>query len=212
MALACIGNLPDTIMDRSLVINMKRKLTSKIIVDIKPTMLKDNKVWRSMIARWCLDSRALVKPNLVKPKDTGNDRNTDNWVPLLTVASLISPEWKKKGEKAHSVLSTGDEPTDSIQLLIDILEHFNSHVFTRKNVSRISSQDLVSALNADKDKIWFQCNYGRPLTAPLLARMLKPYGIAPKATRITRGQPVKRGYEVSDFQETFASYLDGVTV
>jgi len=186
---------------------MKRKLTSEKVVDITTSMVDQKKVFRSMIARWCLDNQVLIEPNLLKPKDTGNDRNTDNWVPLLTVAALISPEWKKKGERAHSVLSAPREPTDSIQVFIDIREHINSEIFTRKNVSRISSQDLVFALNADKDKIWFQCNYGKPLSAPLLARMLKPYGITPKASRITKGQSAKRGYEVSDFQDSFNRYL-----
>jgi len=207
MVLASIGNLPKTIMDRCIGIKLKRKLTSEKITRLIPTILEDNKIWRSMIARWCLDNQALIKNNLSYPKNTGNDRYSDNWMPLLTVASLISPEWKSKCEKAHIALLPTREFEDSTQLLIDTRE-----LIIIDNLDRISTQELLSKLNKNKNKIWHQCNYGRPLTAPKMAKMFRSYDVHPKSLRVSPGQSPLRGYEASSFLEAFDRYIGDVTV
>ena len=86
------------------------------------------------------------------------------------------------------------------QLLMYIHAYFQS-----SGNSRVSSADLVDALCEDSTGPWQECNNGRKLTQPQVAKLLRPYGISPKTFRF--GSTTKRGYEKSQFTDAFERYL-----
>lgn len=56
-----------------------------------------------------------------------------------------------------------------------------------------------------EDRPWPEYRQGKPITAPRLARRLKPYGVTPKTIRI--GENTAKGYKLEDLRDAFARYL-----
>ena len=200
MVLASIGALPSTIMDRSIVINLRRKKRGEVVARL-PTKLFDNHLAiRQKLARWCLDAQNKIETSLIEPPDIGNDRARDNWLPMLTVAGLAGEAWKLKGEQSYRALTSVPELELPTQLLMDIRE-----LFSGLGADKVSTSDVVDMLTADEDKVWRQCNGGKALSAATMAKLLKPYGVTPTCMRF--GAKTKRGYERSQFDDPFDRYL-----
>jgi putative DNA primase/helicase len=83
-AIACIGAARDTIMDRSIVVPMKRKLPSETV-----TRLRHGDKFGALVSQCVrfaqehIDTLSTAEP---APPDGLNDRAADNWTPLLAIA------------------------------------------------------------------------------------------------------------------------------
>jgi hypothetical protein len=73
-------------------------------------------------------------------------------------------------------------------------------------LERISSEELAATIGDDKDGPFSEWKGGKPITQAQLARVLKPYGIAPELTRLPSGG-VRRGYHRSQFEDAWERYL-----
>lgn len=201
MVLAAIGELQPTIMDRSVVIPLSRKKPSETVDRIPADLVNAAASGRDKLLKWSTDNLSTISANQIEPPALGNDRVIDNWLPLFTVANQVSPAWLAKCEIAYRRLNSFDEELqESTMLLSDIQAIFDAH-----DSNKISSADLVSKLIQDKDRPWCEIKYGRPMTQNGLATVLKIYGIKPKVIRINGSTP--RGYELSQFTDSFARYL-----
>lgn len=201
MVLAAIGLLPSTIMDRSIVIPLRRKAKNESSKRIDVDLFVNAKSTRGELLKWSIDHTAAIKQNLKEPPYLDNDRAVDNWLPLFTIANQVSEAWLKKCEAAYALLNQlENEPELSTLLLGDIRE-----IFSRHGGDKIPSADLVSKLLEDKDKPWCECKSGRAISQSHLARMLKVYGIKSKAMRV--GGKTLRGYELKQFTDAFDRYL-----
>lgn len=200
MVLASIGSLKDTIMDRSLVINLRRKKANEP-VDRLPSNLKETlKPYREQIARWCLDNQSQVHVSTIEPPSIGNDRAQDNWVPAFIVADLSGPNWEQYCNDSYRALTQPIEPEIPTLLLQDIRE-----LFTRRSVDRIASRDLIEALILLEDAPWRSLPDGKKLSGAYIAKLLKPYGIHSEDIRF--GDDVRKGYKLSKMEDAFARYL-----
>ncbi|NIR49638.1 DUF3631 domain-containing protein, partial [candidate division KSB1 bacterium] len=74
-------------------------------------------------------------------------------------------------------------------------------VFERQQMDKIATSDLLEELKSLEESPWSDWNHGTGLNARLLANLLKPFNIEPKVIRM--GDKTPRGYEFSDFRETF---------
>jgi hypothetical protein len=201
MVLAAIGLLPSTIMDRSIVIPLKRKAKNQTSKRIEVDLLSRAKGERKKLLKWSIDKAKAIEQNQIEPPSCGNDRAVDNWLPMFTIAKLVSDNWFEKCKTAYVILNQHEnEPELSTLLLADIKEIFNNH-----NDNKISSADLVNKLNEDKEKPWCECKGGRAMSQSHLAQMLKGYGIKSKGIRV--GNKTLRGYELQQFTDTFDRYL-----
>lgn len=201
MVLAAIGLLPSTIIDRSIVISLKRRAKNQTSKRIDVDLFVQAKSARAQLLKWSIDHKDAIEKNPIEPPGCGNDRAVDNWVPLFTVASQVSDNWLKRCESAYAILNQhANEPELSTQLLADIQE-----IFSKNGINKISSADLVSKLVEDKDRPWCECKNGRAITPSHLAQMLKAYGITPKGIRV--GNKTPKGYELDQFTDSFDRYL-----
>lgn len=201
MVLASIGELESTIMDRSIIVQLKRKsdkdAVDRIPVDLVERALKP----RQQLLKWAEDNAQLVKDNPIEPPKIGNDRAVDNWLPLFTISKQVSDDWFEKCQKAYRLLEEdGIEPELPTLLLQDLREIFGS-----QNADKLPSAELVKKLIVDKDKPWCEYKNGRPISQHQLARMLKPYGIRPIVIRFDGETP--RGYELTQLADAFDRYL-----
>ena len=194
-AIAGIGDLPDTVADRSIPIRMERKRRGDRVARWR---------WRDveMIAsavRECIESAlgalcallAEARPSL---PDELNDRAQDAWEPLLAIAEQAGGEWPELARTAAVTLMRGrvEEAPIGARLLADIHGCLNGH-------TRIATSDLLEDLVALEDAPWGDWG-GRPITGRRLAGLLRPYKIAP------RNEGGWRGYFASDFSDAWERY------
>ena len=132
-----------------------------------------------------------------------HDRAADNWRLLLAIADRAGGPWPEKARRAALELSAVKaEEADTIRtlLLSDI-----RGVFREKEVDRIKGETVGMALASMTDRPWPTFDKGRWITPTGIARMLRPYGIAPETIRF--GEETAKGYRLSAFEDTFARYL-----
>lgn len=201
-AISGIGHLPETIKDRSIILELRRKLPHE-----KKQRLRhaDQKQWlniKRQCLRWVQDHTQQIKTIRPKLPDQLNDRAQDNWESLFIIAQLASDDWLNKAIHAAMTINGVELDTLSIseQLLTDIRAIFNE-----LGEQKIFSSGLVEALNADAENVWTTWNRGQPMTQSQLASRLKQFGVKSKDVRI--GTVVKKGYDFSQFKDAFDRYL-----
>jgi hypothetical protein len=200
MVLASIGDLPPTIMDRSIVVNLRRKKASEPTTEPDVDIVDQQTHLRDRIRAWCQAQEANLKAFTVSLPDVGNHRASDNWKPLFGVAGVMGGNWPSRCERAFTTLTEPAEPEESTLLLMHIKELFDVRLETR-----IASSDLVDSLCSDQTAPWCTHNSGRPITQNQVALILRPFGIKPKMIRF--GSSPKRGYDSVYFQDAFDRYL-----
>ena len=202
-AIAGIGELPDTVRDRSIRIVLQRKPPGTqvtrfrlrdVAVQAEP-MRESMEVWATQAIPILIEARPVFPADL-------DDRAEDVWEPLLAIADMAGDNWPQRAREAALALSTGENREDEslgTRLLADIRQ-----VFDEQGMSRLSSAALVKALTAPDDMPWGDL-YGKPLDARRLARLLKPYGV--KAVQIRFGDKTGKGWERGCFEDVWRRYL-----
>lgn len=200
-ALSGIGHLSDTLMDRAIILELRRKLSHESVDRLRHVEPDLFVTLTRKLARFANDYREQVR--LARPilPEALNDRQQDNWEPLLAISECAGSEWLDRAKRAALKLSTSDKSVSvNNELLADIQE-----VFETRNVSKISTADLIEALVSDDEKSWATYNRGKQLTPKQLANKLKGYGISSKTIRL--GYGTAKGYERDQFTDVFERYL-----
>jgi len=202
-AIAGIGKLPDTVADRSIPIRLKRARRGEVERFRKRDADREASEIKARLAEWCgsnLERLRAARPEI--PVEL-SDRQADCCEPLLAIADFAGSEWPQAAR--HSLVElcaeaqAGDQSV-GVRLLCDIRQ-----IFDERGTDRISSADLVGALNEIETSPWSEWSHGKPLTAPKLARMLARYEIAPGTIRVESRTP--KGYYRKDFEDAFARYI-----
>lgn len=199
-ALAMIGNPPDTIQDRSIMLHLRRKLPNEQTAAHAEELEEEFFSTRAKILRWVDDNDVSLRRAKPERLNTGNDRQADNWLPLLAIAMVLGCEPTAREAALLAVGNEQDELPVKIQLLCDIRE-----VFEMAEADRISSADLVEKLVAMEDRPWCEWKHGKPLTPNSMARLLKAFDIQPKQARIAYDNI--KGYELRMFTDAFIRYI-----
>jgi 5S rRNA maturation endonuclease (ribonuclease M5) len=218
-ALAGIGTLPDTIMDRAVVIRMRRRAPDETIRAFRERMTRpEGEQLRDELAKWALDVAQLVGEPWPDMPPGVTDRPADVWEPLLMVADLAGGGWPHMARAACTALVNGardDTATAGVRLLADIRAVWSagtdgtsgtllaSDVPDVPLVPHIGTQDLLRRLCALDESPWADW-YGKPLDDRGLARALKNYDIRSAKVRI--GELSVRGYRRDDFREAWRRY------
>ncbi len=201
-AIALIGDLPDTLADRAILIVMRRKLPMEAVERLRQ---RTHDAHFDTLARRCqrfaIDHQTAIRQAQPVLPAALHDRAQDNWEPLLAIADLAGPAWGQAA-RAAAVELTGlvDNPGLGIELLRDL-----EALFVQRG-ERLFSSEILTALIADAEAPWATYERGRPLTARQLARLLKSFGIHTHAT-IRVGQKTGKGYSRAQFVEVFQRYL-----
>jgi putative DNA primase/helicase len=197
VAIAKIGTLPETLESRSLVIPMQRRRPDE---QTQPISAEDRQAFATLVskaARWSADnSAALAEATPELPAGLFN-RSRDNWRPLVAVADAAGGHWPERARRVAVLLSgSAEDPSLGVQLLSDIREILRAE--------RLSSEELCEALREREDRPW--ADDGCAISQRHLARLLKPFGIAPKSVRLGPHHTPK-GYMAAQFEDAFARYL-----
>lgn len=201
-ALAGIGHLADTIMDRAIVLELRRKLSGENVERLRHAEADLFQTLSEKLARFAEDHREAVRRARPLLPESLNDRAQDNWEPLLAIASVAGGPWPELGRRAALKLSGTDSPTmtTGVELLSDIQE-----IFDIKRADRVSTADLIESLCHDDEKPWATYNRGKPITPRQVSRKLAEFGIRSATIRV--GGLTPKGYMQAWFAESFARYL-----
>jgi putative DNA primase/helicase len=210
VAFACIGRLPDTLEDRSILIQMRRKTRSEPVASLRQVgaaaaLFQETAAsLNRQIVRWVADARLQLLAAAPTIPDALGDRAKDNWSPLLAIAEAVGGDWPKRAADAALALSgTVETDTESIrvQLLADI-----RLLFEHGSVDRFSSDDLCQHLTELEERPWTEWRKGKPLSTHQLADLLRPFEVRSRTLRLPNGGRLK-GYPLEDFQDAWARYL-----
>jgi len=201
VALAGIGNPPDQILDRSIIVNMRRKGSGE---KVKPFRLTPAEKRGLSITQRLLLWAGTVRGKIPEPTmpDGVDDRPADVWHALLAIGDLGGEEWATQARTACATMvgawavEGGDD--QGLQLLNDLRGIFGDD-------DRKATHALLLALMALPESPWKDIGYGQGLTDVTLARILKPYGIKPISYR--NGERTERGYLRGMFTDSWDRYL-----
>ena len=201
-ALAGIGELPDTVRDRSIQIMLHRRLASE---SVERWRERDGHADATRIADQLATWAPAAVPSLqtARPElpETLDDRAADVWEPLLAIADCAGADWAGRARQAAEALGGQVEDADpGVQLLQDIrnvLDHHDGDV--------IATNVLLDRLVDAEDRPWREWRRGHPLTARGLACLLEPLGVQPDRCDTPTGR--LRGYRRDALRDAIARYL-----
>jgi putative DNA primase/helicase len=96
--------------------------------------------------------------------------------------------------------SSGGDTSAAVQLLEDLRSLFQS-----KGVERLTTEEILTHLNAMDERPWPEWRDRGPMTPRQLALILQRFGIGP--ARWKQERTSQRGYEPEAFQDAFSRYL-----
>jgi putative DNA primase/helicase len=206
-AIALIGRMPDSMLDRSIHIPLKRKPKQEKVARIRETSQAVFDELRSKIVRFVQDKGAEIAKKVPTVPPGLNDRAEDCWIPMLAIAEVAGGKWPNLARKAALALSTdGDDADTFVTKLLQALKHdFEINEETESDGFR-TTHDICEHLNEDDEAPWSDSTkFKKGLTAELLARKLAPYEV--KSVRITVEQKKLRGFQWIDLKPVFDRYL-----
>ncbi len=207
-ALAAIRTLWDTVLDRSIVVNLERKPRAATVERFNGQVVAgEGEELARQLRRWVDDNReAIAEAETSAPRPLWlHDRACDNWAPLLAVAEFAGGEWPQRILAAARTLSTGvhDDGDLGERIIQDIRRVLEADGYPEV----IKSGDLAAKLNALDDAPWGDQRNGKGVSTQKLAAMLRPFGIGPDHRRTEGGSgPDVRGYWLEDLESVFSRY------
>jgi hypothetical protein len=207
VALAAIGKLPDTVMDRSVIVRMKRRAPGEHTDPYRHhRVAPSGHALRARMAAWADQIREGLREADPMMPDGVTDRPADTWAALLAIADAAGGDWPERARRACVALlasEQGETGSEGEQLLSDI-----RNVFDTRHEDAISSADLATDLKKGDESVWADLGFGKSLTANGLARLLKKYAIHPDDMRVPGNwHRHVQGYKRVDFLEAWARYL-----
>jgi hypothetical protein len=206
VALAGLGDLPDTLMSRSVVIRMRRRAPGEHVEPFRHRVHSyEAEPIRQSLEWWAEQHREDLRGAWPDMPEGINDRNADVWESLLAVADAVGGDWPERARvSAVSLVSLASDREGSlgVRLLTDIHTLFTTLNYVE--VDRVPTETLLTLLVELDEAPWGDLR-GKPIDARGLARRLKPYGITPRQHRFAAG--TVKGYLREDFHDAWQRYL-----
>jgi hypothetical protein len=202
-ALAAIGDLPDTIESRAVIVPMRRRAPDEQVEAFRRRKAStEAHEIRGQLERWAAENVEVLKDAEPELPVGVTDRAADIWEPLLAIAELAGDTWKARADQAATTIVAGRVAEDAsigVRLLADLRVLYQGH-------DRMSSKALCEQLNGLEESPWGGWHAGNGIGQRDLAKRLKPYGIESKDVRLPDGTHPK-GYLREDFEDAWARYL-----
>jgi len=206
VALAGLGDLPDTILTRSVVAQMRRRAPGEKIQPFRRRAVTPiGDALRVRLASWArVVERAAGNPWPEMPEGV-EDRDADVWEALLSCADVAGGDWPTRARTAAVYLIKSAKetpPSIGLRVLTDLRVVFG-------NEDKLSTDRILSALCDLPESPWLEHLAGKPITSGWLSKRLTPYGVKSTTIRVGKGENSKsvRGYRCEDLADPWARYL-----
>lgn len=198
VALAGIGRLPDTIMDRSVVVSMKRRLLGEVVEPFRSRRVRpEHEALHRRLAAWAHRAEADLAEADPKIPEGVDDRAADLWEVLIAVADVAGGHWPERARDAcahFTDVRAVDDDSWRVALIAEIID-----IFDEDAVDSMTSKELGERLVG-------RGAWEGTLTAQRLSVILRPFGI--RSTKERRGTKTWRGYYRADFDDAQARYIN----
>jgi hypothetical protein len=196
VALAGLGQLPATLADRSVVIEMlKRRADEPVERFVRRQAEEVAYTIRCQLQDWAKEVGGSL-PALPLALPAGiDDRDADVWGPLVVVADAAGGCWPDMAREAATAFvrrRREEPPSVGVQLLADCRS-----VFEGAKMKPLASVQLIAGLRS--------LQHGWNLDPQRLARRLRPFGIHP--VMLGTGSRGRRGYRPVDFADAWSRYV-----
>jgi hypothetical protein len=201
--LAAIGELPDTIMDRAVIIRMRRRAPGEQVQPYRTRRdappLHD---LRDRLTTWT--QAHLSELQHAQPVMPLEDRAADTWEPLIAIADLAEGDWPGRARDAAQVMTVAEAQREEdtaagVRLLGDLREVFG-------NEDALYTTTILDRLHQLEDALWADW-YGRPLSTRDLAKLLRPYQVRSKSVREHGTGASLKGYARADLHDAWQRYV-----
>ncbi|MFC6017580.1 DUF3631 domain-containing protein [Plantactinospora solaniradicis] len=200
--LAGIGDMPDTIMDRSVIARMRRRAAHEKVAPYRRR--RDEPGLRDIgnrVGAWVREHLAELAEAV--PEMPVEDRAADTWEPLVAIADLAGGDWPRRIRAACESMvgeadADGAEATLARRLLADLRDVFG-------DAQNLYTTTVLDRLHKIEDGPW--ANYfGRLITSNDLAKLLRDYRVKPADVREPGGAN-RKGYRRDDLHDAWNRYL-----
>lgn len=199
LAVAGLGDLPDTILTRSVIVRMRRRAPTEVIEPFRTRIHEaEAEPIRERLTTWTRSIEITEWPAL---PDGVVDRNADVWEALIAMADAAGGDWPKLGRVAAVSLVTQSmtgTPSLGVRLLSDLRDIFSDNLY-------MSTESIIKKLCDLDESPWGDIR-GRPIDARRLAKMLRKYEVVPYTVREQGKTPLK-GYRREDLSDPWDRYL-----
>jgi hypothetical protein len=203
--LAAIGELPDTIMDRAVVVRMRRRAPGERVDPYRTR--RDAPPLNDLRNRLAIWARAHLRElQQAAPAMPLEDRAADTWEPLIAIADLAGGDWPGRARDAAAIMTAAEvqqeeDTSAGVRLLADLRQ-----VFQAADAEALYTSTILEALHQLEDAPWADW-YGHPLTTRDFARLLRPYQVESKNIREHGTGAPRKGYARAGLQDAWARYV-----
>lgn len=201
VAVAGLGDLPDTLLTRSIVMRMRRRAPSEAIEPFRRRLnAPEGEQLRDRLVAWAADVELQALGSWPDMPAEIIDRSADVWEALPTVADLAGGDWPSRARVSAVTFVTDSKqstPSLGIKLLEDLFAVFGGN-------DHLPTEQILEALHRLDESPWGDFK-GKPLDARGLARRLRPYDIRPTTIRVMAA--TAKGYRREDLHDTWQRYL-----
>nr|WP_258565917.1 DUF3631 domain-containing protein [Streptomyces parvulus] len=189
-AIAGIGDLPDTVMDRAVVLRMqKRKPGEKVTPFRSRYSVPELNALRDQLTAWLGPLRGQAARMV--PQMPVEDRAADTWEPLVIIADLVGGQWPAQARAACLAMTRHEALQDEQSSLKTRLLRDIHRIFAQAdNPEALATQDLVATLLQDAEAPWAE-HGTKGLNAYHLSNLLRDFNISPANYRFDKGRQAK---------------------
>ena len=194
------GNLPDTVRDRAIVIDLERKTRTEQVERWRRRDREDELAeLRERLADWAAHYSEELSGYRCEPLPEISDRLEEAWEPLWAVASLVGDDYLRKAREAAVALTDNDDDGDEdlVRLLVALKRVFRDH-------EALWTKEVCDRLNEDEELPFGGWRNGLGIDGRGLADALRPHKIRPRSVRI--GSQTAKGYKREWLEEVWERY------
>lgn len=189
-AIAGIGDLPDTIMDRAVVLRMQKRKPGERVTPFRSRYsVPELNALRDRLTAWLGPLRGQAARMV--PHMPVEDRAADTWEPLVIIADLAGSQWPAQARAACLTMTRHEAAQDEQSSLKTRLLRDIHRIFAQaENPEALATQDLVAALLQDAEAPWAE-HGTKGLNAYHLSNLLRDFNISPANYRFDKGRQAK---------------------
>ncbi len=200
-ALAGLGDLPDTLMSRSVIVRMRRRAPGEKVQPYRQRVHeREGHELRDDLAAWIAQVHDDLGNAWPQMPPGVEDRPADCWEPLLAVADAAGGTWPDRARVACTELvkvAASGEASLGVRLLGDLRGIFGDG-------DALHTETILAALHKLEEGPWGDLR-GKPLDARKLARMLGNYEVSSTTVKVD-GKALK-GYHREKLWDAWTRYL-----
>jgi putative DNA primase/helicase len=200
VAIAAIGKLPGTLDDRSIKVELRRRMKGEEVERWRADRPGQFTPLVRRMVRWAQDHHGGLAAADPAVPALLHDRAADNWRPLLAIADAAGGEWPDRARRTAAALSAVGAAEGRREMLLADLKAIFDGAGGR---DWLPTKTIIEELVAMEERPWSEHSRGKPINPSALRSLLEVF----KVFSSSNGKA--RGYRRDAFADVWTRYLPG---